>query len=219
MLDHSGNQGLQTELHSISQTVERAKSLVASLATLSRQDTVRKESIDLNVFVGEVLTLLSRTLPPAIQLKQRSAAEPLQVKADKTQLEQVILNLCFNALDGITGEGEISVELSCCALNANGRAQDPTAAPPNYACIRIADNGSGIAPEILSLIFEPFFTTKQKGSGTGLGLANCYSIIKHHLGEILVESELGRGSVFTVYLPLRLEARSSPDAEALATAS
>lgn len=200
MLDHPDDAPLQAELASISHTLERAMALVARLASLSRQDPLRKDIIDLNEFVGEVLALLRRTLRPSISLHFQPAARPLHVKVDKSQLEQVLLNLCFNARDAITGNGNIRLTLDegrPARLSAEG---EPAAAA--YACLRICDDGSGIPVEVLPHIFEPFFTTKSPGNGTGLGLANCHSIIRQHLGEITAHSQPGEGAEFRLYLPL-----------------
>jgi PAS domain S-box-containing protein len=206
MLDYPEDAGLQTELKSISQTLERAMSLVSRLASLSRQDPLRKDSIDLNEFVAEVLALLRRTLRPSISLHFEPAPQPLVVYGDKSQLEQVLLNLCFNARDSIVGTGNIRVRLQ--------QSQAPQLRPEGqlaasaYACISVSDDGSGIPADVLPKIFEPFFTTKTPGNGTGLGLANCSSIIKQHLGDITVSSVPGAGSEFQLFLPL-LEKRSS----------
>lgn len=201
MLDYADDAGLQTELQSISHTLERAMSLVSRLATLSRQDPLRKDIIDLNLFVGEVLALLRRTLRPSISLHFKPAPQALPVNADKSQLEQVLLNLCFNARDAIAGNGNIRVKLQQQAMAPHVQPQSQPVATA-WACISISDDGNGIPAEVLPSIFEPFFTTKTPGNGTGLGLANCSSSIKQHLGEITVTSTPGEGSEFRLFLPL-----------------
>jgi PAS domain S-box-containing protein len=196
LLEHPCDAALQAELKAISQPLERAMVLVSRLASLSRREASNKEYIDLNPFVAAVLTLLRRSLPPGITLHFSPAPEPLQVMADKTQLEQVLLNICFNARDAIGGQGNIDVRLA--AVPAPGMHNNSGA----QACISIRDDGCGIAPELQSEIFEPFFTTKAEGSGTGLGLANCASIMKQHQGRIALESSPGQGSEFRLFLPL-----------------
>lgn len=167
------------------------------------RDAVQQEPIDLNHFVSDVLALLRRSLRPSIDLKFEPSPVPLRVMADKSQLEQVLLNICFNARDAISGRGRIEVSLAITpprAEEATDTKADPVAAPKVCICIR--DTGSGIATEVLPHIFEPFFTTKAEGSGTGLGLANCHSIVKQHKGDITAASTPGQGSEFQVCLPL-----------------
>lgn len=162
------------------------------------------------------------SLRPSIDLKFEPSPVPLRVMADKSQLEQVLLNICFNARDAISGRGRIEVSLAITpprAEEATDTKADPVAAPKVCICIR--DTGSGIATEVLPHIFEPFFTTKAEGSGTGLGLANCHSIVKQHKGDITAASTPGQGSEFQVCLPL-IEADSpaaAPPVEARRPAS
>ncbi len=203
LIQREGNdKELQEELNQMGRVIERAMVLTGKLSTLSRQEMTTREIFDINAFVKELLTLLQRTLPGGIRLAFTAAASALYVKADKTQLEQVLLNLCFNARDALAGEGVINISLGTSVLQQTLSGDGELVAPGKFVCIRVEDNGTGITPEVLPRIFEPFFTTKSKGSGTGLGLANCYSIIRQHQGEILVDSAVGTGSVFMVYLPL-----------------
>ncbi len=180
----------------------RAMTLTKKLATLSRQDRSRPEVFDINAFLRQLKELLGHALPASIDLVVVPADAPLPVHGDRSQLEQVLLNLCFNARDAVESKGQIRLQASQQTVDDPGRSPDPQLDAGEYVVITVEDDGHGIAADILPRIFDPFFTTKGAGSGTGLGLANSYSIIEQHDGTIAVDSTPGDGSSFSVYLPL-----------------
>jgi len=197
------------QLQQLCEVVESATILTKKLSTLSRQEIPRLEVVDLNTFSNDLLALLRRTLPTSIKLSLVPADHQLQVRADKSLLEQVFLNICFNARDAVGEKGAIGIVIEKMTLDAASLRHMPDLEPGEYACISVTDNGCGIDSEVIPQIFDPFFTTKRTGTGTGLGLANCYSIVKQHKGMILVDSTPGAGSCFSVYLPLS-ESSGSP---------
>ena len=193
---------VRERLERICQVVERAMTLTQKLSTLSRQEVTQKELFDLNEFSNELLELLRHTLPSSIDLSCVPHREPLRIEADKMLLEQVLLNLSFNARDALDSIGRIEISLEERQLDERFIGWESEMEPGAYALIAVRDSGRGIDPDVLPRIFDPFFTTKEKGTGSGLGLANCYSIIKQHKGLILVESTPGEGTCFSIYLPL-----------------
>ncbi len=187
-------------MESVREVGLRAMNLTDKLATLSRQDQTRPELYDVNDFLRELETLLTHTLSASVNLSVEYSEAPLPVNADRTQIEQVLLNLCFNARDAIDTNGTIS--LGATHQTVDSLDSDPQLAPGEYVVVTVEDDGHGIDPDALPRIFDPFFTTKDKETGTGLGLANSYSIVEQHDGVITVASTPGRGSCFSVFLPV-----------------
>ncbi|HEQ71439.1 MAG TPA: response regulator, partial [Spirochaetia bacterium] len=178
-----------------------ARDLVGKLLAFSRKQALRYESVDLNSIVLEFHKLLRHTIPEHINLELQTAARPLPVIADIHQIEQVIMNLAINAAEAMPAGGRLCIATEFRELNASDPPPLRGLEPGFYALLTVRDSGFGMDPETLTHIFEPFFTTKGTKS-TGLGLATVYGIVKQHRGLIDVESEPGKGSVFTVYLPL-----------------
>ncbi len=189
-------------LENIRRVINSGMDLSSKLSTLSRQGPEQLTHIDLNSMIVEAYNLLADTMDDSILVELKTAPSPVFVEGDRTQIERVILNLIINARDAIQDSGKIEIELSQEFLDSEFCRPFEYLTAGEFAKISIIDNGAGIKPENLSRVFDPFFTTKELGKGTGLGLANCYSIIKQHFGCILVESEVGVGTIFTVYLPL-----------------
>jgi PAS domain S-box-containing protein len=185
----------------------RGKELVSQILAFTRAHTVERKPIDLRAALRDSRDLLAGSLPATTRLAVHAGELPLVVEANETQLGQIIVNLCLNAHDAIAGQpGQIRVALSRVRPgNADYRRThlvgglDPARA---YARLDVADSGGGIAAEILPRIFEPFFTTKERGRGTGLGLAVVHGLITAYEGACAVESNPGRGTRFSVYLPL-----------------
>ncbi len=192
----------RTTLENVRDVAMRAMSLTKKLATLSRQEKARPEVFDVNDFLDELETLLERTLPASIDLGVNPSNVPLSVQGDRSQLEQVLLNLCFNARDAVQYKGSIRITAEQQTVDQLGVQPDPQSGPGEYAVITVEDDGEGIDADTLPRIFDPFFTTKGSAMGTGLGLANSYSIVEQHHGTITVDSTPGKGSRFAVYLPL-----------------
>jgi PAS domain S-box-containing protein len=181
---------------------QRAKGLVQQILTFSRQQDPERKSLDLHLLVKEVLKLLRVALPATIEIRQHLEATVGQVLADPTQMHQVLMNLCTNAGYAMKDKGGI-LEVSIDAVQV-----DETLAQTNaalhlgpYVRLNVRDTGHGMTPEVLARIFEPFFTTRGVGEGTGLGLSVVHGIVANHGGSIMVESQPGEGTTFTVYLP------------------
>lgn len=202
LLESKHDEETREALEQVKNVVERGMSLTKKLSTLSRQEITRPEVFDINAFAREIMGLLKHTLPASAKLSLGLSSESLPVLGDRAQLEQVLLNLCFNARDAIDSNGHISIGTSRKTLDSRSLGSQPNLQPGDYVMITVEDDGGGIDPGIVPRIFDPFFTTKVAGTGTGLGLANCYSIIEQHHGMILVGSSPDDGTCFTIYLPL-----------------
>lgn len=199
---------LNDDLMRVRQSISRAMDLSKKLGSLNRQRAPGVDIIDLESLMVQFVELLSRTIPSSIQIRYMPSTTLLKIRADASEFEQVLLNLCFNARDSIEGNGSIWISINQAKMDAQFRRRYPELTDNAYVCISITDDGCGIDPESLARIFDPFYTTKAAGSGTGLGLTNCYSIVKQHDGLILADSKVGSGSTFRVYLPLTDEALS-----------
>ncbi len=202
LLGKSGRSDQDQRLENVRKAVNSGIELTRRLSTLSRQDSVSTNPVDLNQMLSESTNLIARSLPVNINLDYTASAGPLSVKGNRSQLERVLFNLCFNARDAISGDGHIQIRLQRTALDADLLNSYPELQRGDYALIQVSDDGSGIDDASLPRIFEPFFTTKRKEQGSGLGLANCYSIVSQHNGIITVDSAPGEGSRFNIYLPL-----------------
>ncbi len=204
LLKNTHSNATKQTLEKVHNVAVRAINLTTKLSTLSRQEKTHREDFDINRFLEELIVLLEHTLPASISLSSELSEKSLHIFADRAQIEQVLLNICFNARDAIETNGNISISTSGKMLDRDFLKQIPDVDPGEYCVVTIMDNGSGIEPDVLPRIFDPFYTTKALGSGTGLGLANCYSIVKQHKGMILVDSNPDSGSSFSVFLPMSL---------------
>ncbi len=183
----------------IAQAARRAAELTRQLLALARLGQHREERVEIHAVVDEAAKLLCRTLDKAIRLDTRLAAPAAAVKGDPGQLQQVVLNLAVNARDAMPEGGTLSLESDLVEVDASHLV--PGLGPGHHVTLTVSDTGVGISPEHLARLFEPFFTTKPVGKGSGLGLATAFGIVKGHGGTIRVESEVGVGSRFIVYLP------------------
>jgi PAS domain S-box-containing protein len=181
---------------------ERAADMVKQLLAFSRREVAQKTDLWLHPFLREIGKLLERMIPEHIEIQLGLAPDHLMVEADPTQLQQVVMNLAVNARDAMPGGGRLSIETQPVRLDEGFCRAHPSLQPGAYVRVSVGDTGTGIAPEIRSRIFDPFFTTKGVGKGTGLGLAMVYGIVKNHNGAVEVESEVGRGTTFHLYLPV-----------------
>ncbi|KON48555.1 hybrid sensor histidine kinase/response regulator [Mariprofundus ferrooxydans] len=181
----------------------RAADMVSQLLTFARKGVVNKTNLALNSFIKEACKLAQVGLPENIKFKCEVPDQNLVVHADATQLQQVMMNMINNARDALDGiqQPEITVTLHWVA-STDARLQKFTNGPGEYALLCMTDNGSGIEKRHLSKIMEPFFTTKEQGKGTGLGLAMVHGVVKTHHGFFDVESRVGQGTVFYIYIPL-----------------
>jgi two-component system cell cycle sensor histidine kinase/response regulator CckA len=181
---------------------ERAAALTRQLLTFSRKQVMQPRSLDLNEVVSNVIKMLKRILREDVSLRVNYSSNLAMVHADAGMLEQVLMNLAVNARDAMPRGGELIISTSDETIGQDYFQHNAQGAPGEYVCLAVADTGSGIPPDVLPRIFEPFFTTKAIGHGTGLGLATVYGIVHQHRGWIKVYSEIGKGTLFRVYLPI-----------------
>ncbi|HET9706693.1 MAG TPA: MASE1 domain-containing protein [Gemmatimonadales bacterium] len=190
------------EAEQIRTAVGRAGGLIRQLLTVGRRHVYTSRRIDLNEIVTNLDGMLRRLLPEQIELRAILAPDLHSVRADRVQIEQVILNLVVNARDAmLSGGGQLMVETRNAALGASFPYAQTQVKPGRYVMLSVTDTGAGMDQETRARIFEPFFSTKTDSQGTGLGLATVYSVVRQSNGYIWVDSEPGRGSTFRVYLP------------------
>jgi len=185
----------------IRRAAERAASLTQQLLAFSRKQVLQPKVLDLNEIVIEMQKMFSRVIGEDITLVTHLHPSLAGVKADQSQLEQVLMNLALNARDAMPQGGRLKMETSNVELDEAFVSENPGTAPGRYVLLKVIDTGHGMTPETLEHLFEPFFTTKGAGKGTGLGLATVHGVVKQSGGHILVRSEVGKGSCFEVYLP------------------
>jgi two-component system cell cycle sensor histidine kinase/response regulator CckA len=189
----------------------RASSLTQQLLAFSRQQALQPQVVDLNALVADMGTMLRRLIGPHIELITDLATGFAPVKGEKSQLEQVIVNLVVNARDAMPDGGTLNIGTS--NLNVDERLANrfPVLPLGSYVLLTVSDTGIGMDAETRRHIFEPFFTTKQPGKGTGLGLATVYGVVRQSGGEVLVESAPGQGSTFKIFLPRTEESAVAND--------
>jgi PAS domain S-box-containing protein len=178
---------------------KRAASLTQQLLAFSRKQVLEPQVLDLNTIVDEAGKMLERLIGEGISLEIVPARQIGTVKADRSQIERVILNLAVNARDAMPQGGKLIIEAADVELDETSQTLHPCDAPGPYVMLKVTDTGCGMDTELQSHVFEPFFTTKEKG--TGLGLATVYGVVKQSGGYISVESEKGKGTTFRIYLP------------------
>ncbi|MEQ1695874.1 MAG: response regulator [Hyphomicrobiaceae bacterium] len=198
---HRASDASHKDIQNIKQSANRAAGLVAKLMAFSRQQTLKLEVLQLSDVVTDVRPMLKTSLGEKIDLQISAGRDQWYVKADRTQLDQVIVNFAVNARDAMPNGG--SFVISTRNVSEREAQKLPYTGIPvaEYVLIQAEDSGTGMPPDVLAKIFEPFFTTKDVGKGTGLGLATVYGIVKQLSGYIFAESTLGKGTIFRVYLP------------------
>lgn len=197
------------DLEEVVKAASRAASLTKQLLAFSRRQVVETAVLDLNLLIVDMVTMLRRMIGEDIELATTLAAGLSHVRADRSQLEQVVMNLVINARDACQPAGQIRLVTEAVDLDDAATSMTPRLDRGAYVTLSVIDDGSGMDEATKSRLFEPFFTTKPRGQGTGLGLATVYGIVVQSGGAIEVESEYGRGARFTVYLPRELEATQS----------
>ncbi len=186
----------------IKDAVERGAALVQQLLTSARQTEARFSSVDLNDLVRELEKMLQATFPKMVAFDLRLEPTLPTITADRSQIYQVLLNLCVNARDAMANGGTITMETSM--IPGSALAEFFTGAEAEqYVCVSVRDTGTGISRQVKPHIFEPFFTTKERGKGTGLGLSVVYGVVNSHRGFVQVDTEVGSGTTFNIYLPLQ----------------
>ncbi|HEY0368285.1 MAG TPA: ATP-binding protein [Chthoniobacterales bacterium] len=202
----------------IKDAVERGAALVQQLLTSARQTEAQLAPIDLNELVRELERMLRATFPKTIDFELQLEPDLPLVKADRSQIHQVLLNLSVNARDAMPNGGRLTIETS---VRAGEEVHElfTGASAKHYARIRVTDNGSGMSAEVKAHIFDPFFTTKERAKGTGLGLSVVYGVVNNHRGFVHVETEPNIGTTFSIYLPLHAIREGSAGADAGVSAS
>jgi signal transduction histidine kinase len=185
----------------IFQQSKRAADLTRQLLAYARRQVLEPRIIDLNQHVSETVSLLQRIIGEQIEIKMVLAPEPQVIRADPVQIEQVFMNLCLNARDAMPTGGQLLVETLSVELDSDYCARHDYAHAGRYVRLSVSDTGIGMDEAVIEHIFEPFFTTKENGKGTGLGLATALGIAKQHEGTIEVYSQVGKGSIFHLFLP------------------
>jgi two-component system, cell cycle sensor histidine kinase and response regulator CckA len=199
--DHAGP--IYKHLLQIREAADRSARLTSKLLTLARRQSVTPKIIDLNDAVTQMQDILRGLLGERIELRWRHGPPGCLIWLDPTQLDQVLTNLCVNARDAIAASGSGTITMSVDLVSAGD--------PAGEVVLRVADNGSGMTTQTIAKIFDPFFTTKPDGQGTGLGLAIVQGIVEQNGGHIHVDSEVGRGSCFSVYFPKRTLGSAEPN--------
>jgi two-component system, cell cycle sensor histidine kinase and response regulator CckA len=199
----------RADLEEIVKAAERAAALTRQLLAFGRKQVMQPVPVDLNASVRDLMQILRRVIGEHIELMTTEAPQLAPVRADPTQVEQVIMNLVVNARDAMPGGGRLAIETANVELDEAYAAEHISVRPGRYVMLSVSDTGTGIDEPTKRRLFEPFFTTKERGKGTGLGLATVYGIVKQSGGYIWVYSELGHGTTFKVYLPVADEAPSA----------
>ena len=180
----------------------RARDLVRQILTFGRKTDINFQIVDIAPVIENIVEFLRASIPSTISFNIEAASDCGTVFGDRTQIEQVVINLCTNASQAMQPEGgSLSIKLESATFDENAKTIHPALKQEQYFMLQIADTGKGMNKETMDHIFEPFYTTKQVGDGTGLGLSVVHGIVDRHGGVILVESEPGQGSRFTVYFP------------------
>ncbi|HWX38495.1 MAG TPA: response regulator [Candidatus Sulfotelmatobacter sp.] len=198
----SVNSKLELYFNKIHTQCDRVTALVRQLLAFSRRQILEPRNFSLNQTIRDVLNLLDKVIGKDIEIKTVLASDLMDVRADPTQIEQVLMNIFLNSRDAMPNGGALTIETRNAEFSEQDCRGHAGVQPGRFAEIRVIDTGIGMDDTVRERIFEPFFTTKTSGKGTGLGLATVYGIVKQHGGCVLVESEVGRGSTFRVLLPV-----------------
>ncbi len=202
LLRHDQGDPDYSDLVQINQNANRAAALVGQLLAFSRKQTLRPEELDLRDTMSDLTHLLNRLVGEKVTLTLSHDPILKPIRADKRQLEQVLMNLVVNARDAMPEGGEIQIQTESMTLTEPLERDRVNVPAGEYICLRVVDQGVGISPDKLQKVFEPFYTTKKTGEGTGLGLSTAYGIVKQTGGFIFVDSTLGQGTCFSIIFPV-----------------
>jgi PAS domain S-box-containing protein len=202
----------RVDAEEIRQAVERGAALTRQLLAFSRRQASEPALIDLAAIVAGMHSMLERLIGPEIELVISRPSGPVTIVADRSHIEQVVMNLVINARDAMAHGGRLTVDIAAIQIDRDASVRLTDGTPGRYAWLSVSDTGEGIDPAHLSRLFEPFFTTKPAGKGTGLGLSIVYGIVKQNNGHIRVASARGRGTTVEMYFPL-VDPEAAGDAE------
>ncbi|MFO0569047.1 MAG: ATP-binding protein [Polyangiaceae bacterium] len=197
----SEDPAILADADAIAEAATRGAELTRHLLAMGRAQALRLEEVDLDERIAKTLPLWRRLFPENIEIEHIPRAQSTLIEGDPTELDQVLLNICVNARDAMPSGGRLTLESEVVLINGRYAETHPWAKPGRYLLVTLTDTGVGMAPEIMERIFEPFFTTKGT-SGSGLGLATAFGIVRQHGGMLHVYSEPGVGSSFKIYLPV-----------------
>ena len=192
---------LQEDVRHVLESCRKGRDLMLNLLGFARRGKYRLEQFTLNDRVDEIVKLLKRTIPKKIKIDTKRTTRPAAVYGDSTQIHHALMNLCLNAVDAMGDAGVLTIITDSYVVE-DGTGFSPGVAPGKYARIQVADTGTGMDREVMSMAFEPFFTTKPLGRGSGLGLSMVYGTAVNHGGAVMLESAPNRGTVATLLLPL-----------------
>jgi len=209
----NANDPVRKDIEQITKAGKHSAELTRQLLAFARRETAKPRILDICESIRDSAKMLNRMLGEDIEVILSLQREEIRVKMDPSQLDQILMNLCINARDAISGKGTISISTSKRSFCEEHCRQHPQFIPGNFAVISVADNGCGMDENVMNNIFEPFFTTKPSGKGTGLGLSTIYGIVKQNGGFITVSSTPGQGSIFDIHIPLANEKAEVPAEE------
>ncbi len=218
--ERAGENPGRKEISEIARAAKRAATLTSQLLAFSRKQVLIPKAVNTKDLVRSMEKLLKRVIGEDVELRTFVRPDTGNIRADPGQIEQVLLNLAVNARDAMPSGGKLTIEAENRDFDEAYVREHPEAVVGHYVRIAVSDTGAGMSPEIMSHLFEPFFTTKERGKGTGLGLSMVYGIVKQSEGYINCYSEPGKGTMFTIYLPMTSrEPEEAPAAAAEMTAS
>ena len=192
---------LRKHTREIMRAAERAASLTGQMLAFSRKQIISPVVLNLNTAINKTAKMLTRLIGEDIEFRVDTAEAVWAIEADPDQLAQVLMNLCVNSRDAMPQGGTLTITTGNVTVGTGGLSDHPDISPGDYVMLSVADTGTGISKNVMDQIFDPFFTTKEVGKGTGLGLAMVYGMVRQSGGHVWVESEVGKGTCFTIYLP------------------